>query len=90
MRKQDGWFDDRCEFKCLSALEILNYGKEKKRQLSYQVLYKKLKMSGSYPAQILKENVVRWIKTHPLDVKDTAPPKVLNDASRIPKRQKQW
>ena len=47
-------------------------------------------MSGSYPAQILKENVVRWIKTHLLDVKDTAPPKVINDALRIPKRQKQW
>ena len=47
-------------------------------------------MSGIYPAQILKENVVRWIKIPPLDVKDTALPKVINDASRIPKRQKQW
>ena len=47
-------------------------------------------MSGSYPAQILKENVVRWIKTNLLDVKDTAPPKVINDALRIWKRQKQW
>ena len=47
-------------------------------------------MSGSYPAQILKENVVHWIKTHPLDVKDIAPPKVINDASRILKHQKQW
>ena len=47
-------------------------------------------MSGSYAVQILKENVVCWIKTHPLDVKDTSPPKVINDASRIPKRQKQW
>ena len=45
-------------------------------------------MSGNYPAQILKENVVHWIKTPPLDVKDTAPPKVINDASRISKRQK--
>ena len=47
-------------------------------------------MSGIYPAQILKENVVRWIKTPPLDAKDTASPKVVNDASRILKRQKQW
>ena len=47
-------------------------------------------MGGNYPAQILKENVVRWIKTPPLDVKDTALPKVINNASRIPKRQKQW
>ena len=47
-------------------------------------------MSGIYPAQILKENAVRWIKTPPLDAKDTAPPKIINDASRIPKRQKQW
>ena len=47
-------------------------------------------MSGNYPAQILKENAVHWIKTPPLDAKDIAPPKVINDASRIPKRQKQW
>ena len=47
-------------------------------------------MSGNYPAQILKENAVRWIKTPPLDVKDTASPKEINDALRIPKRQKQW
>ena len=47
-------------------------------------------MGGNYPAQILKENVVRWIKTPPLDAKNTAPPKEINDASRIPKRQKQW
>ena len=74
----------------MNALEILNYGKEKKRLLSYQALYKKLKMSGNYPVQILKKNVVRWIKTLPLDVKDTASPKVINDASQISKRQKQW
>ena len=47
-------------------------------------------MSGIYPTQTLKENVVRLIKTSPLNAKDTAPPKVINDASRIPKRQKQW
>ena len=63
---------------------------KKRKELSHQALYKGLKMSGIYPAQILKENVVRWIKTPPLDAKDTAPPKVINDASRIPKRQKQW
>ena len=47
-------------------------------------------MSGIYPAQILKENVVCWIKTSSLDAKDTAPPKVIYDASRISKCQKQW
>ena len=46
-------------------------------------------MSGICPAQTLKANVVRWIKTSPLDVKDTAPPELINDASRTPKRQKQ-
>ena len=45
-------------------------------------------MSGIYPAQTLKENVVLWIKTSSLDAKDTALPEVINDASRIPKRQK--
>ena len=43
-------------------------------------------MSGIYPAQTLKENVVCWIKTSSLNAKDTAPPEVINDASRIPKR----
>ena len=37
-------------------------------------------MSGIYPTQILKGNTVRWIKIPLLDAKDTAPPKVLNDA----------
>ena len=46
-------------------------------------------MSGIYPAQILKENAVCWIKTPSLDAKETAPPKVINDALQIPKRQKQ-
>ena len=46
-------------------------------------------MGGIYPTQTLKENFTRWIKTPLLDVKDTAPPKVINDVSRIPKRQKQ-
>ena len=36
-------------------------------------------MSWIYPAQILKENVVRWIKISPLDAKDIAPPEVIND-----------
>ena len=44
-------------------------------------------MSGTYPAQTLKENVVRWIKVSPLDAKDTAPPGVINDASWTLKRQ---
>ena len=46
-------------------------------------------MSGIYPTQILKGNTVCWIKIPPLDAKDTTLPKVLNDASRILKRQKQ-
>ena len=44
-------------------------------------------MSGTYPAQTLKENVVHWIKVLPSDAKDTVPPGVINDALRIPKRQ---
>ena len=44
-------------------------------------------MSGIYPTQILKENVVHWIKVSSLDAKDTAPPGVINDTSRIPKCQ---
>ena len=70
----------------MSALEILNYSEEKKRQFSCQALYRGQEVSGIYPAQTLKENVVCWIKTSPLDAKDTAPSKVINDVSRIPKR----
>ena len=44
-------------------------------------------MSGIYPAQILKENVILWIKISPLDAKNTAPLEVINDASQISKRQ---
>ena len=46
-------------------------------------------MSEIYPAQTLKENVIHWIKISPLDAKDTASPEIINNASRIPKRQKQ-
>ena len=74
----------------MSALEILNYGEEKKRHFSYQALYRELKMSESYPTQTLKENIVRWIKTFPLDAKDKVSSKVINDVSCIPKHQKQW
>ena len=62
---------------------------KKRKELSHQALYKGSKMSEIYPAQILKENVVCWIKTPLLDAKGTITPKVINDASRIPKRQKQ-
>ena len=63
---------------------------KKRKELSHQALYKGLKMSEIYLAQISKENVVRWIKIPPLDAKDTAPLKVINDILRIPKCQKQW
>ena len=70
----------------MSALEILNDCEVKKKQISYEALYRGQEMSGIYPAQTLKENVVRWIKISPLDAKDTVPSKVINDASRILKR----
>ena len=73
----------------MSALEILDDCEVKKKKLSYQALYKGQKMSGIYPAQTFKENVVRWIKTSSLDSKDIAPPKIISDASRVSKRQKQ-
>ena len=79
-----------CEFRCLSALEILNNCEVKKRQLSYKALYRCQERSGIYLAQNLKRNIVCWIKVSPLDAKDTALSKVINDASRIPKQQKQW
>ena len=68
-------------------LEILNDYEVKKKQISYEALYRGQEMSGIYPAQTLKENVVHWIKISPLDAKDTAPPEVINDILRILKRQ---
>ena len=47
-------------------------------------------MSGIYLAQTLKKNVVRWIKTSPLDAKDIVLLEIINDASQISKRQNQW
>ena len=44
------------------------------------------KWGGFYPTQILKENMVRWIKIPPLDARSITPPKILNDVSRVPKR----
>ena len=52
-------------------------------------LYRGQERSGIYLAQTLKENVVCWIKISPLNAKDTASPEIINDASRILKRQKQ-
>ena len=86
-KKWDWRFDNLCEFRCLSALEILNNCEVKKKQLSYKALYRCQEMSGIYPAQTLKENVIHWIKISPLDAKDIVPLAVINDASRISKRQ---
>ena len=69
----------------MSALEILNNCEVKKRQLFDKALYREQEMSEIYPAQILKENVVRWIRTSPLDAKDTELLEVINDTLRIPK-----
>ena len=71
----------------MSLLEILNDCKVKKKQISFEALYRGQEMSGIYPTQTLKENVIRWIKISPLDAKDIAPPEVINDASWILKRQ---
>ena len=60
--------------------------KKRKKKISYKAFYKGQKMSGIYPAQTLKENVACWIKTSPLDAKNTALPELINDALRIPKR----
>ena len=71
----------------MSLLEILNDCEVKKKQISFEALYRGQEMSGIYPTQTLKENVIRWIKISPLDAKDIAPPEVINDASWILKRQ---
>ena len=74
----------------MSVLEILNDCEiKKKKKISYEALYRGQEMSGIYPTQTLKENVIRWIKISPLDAKDTAPPEVINEALWIPKRQTQ-
>ena len=71
----------------MSLLEILNDCEVKKKKISFEALYRGQEMSGIYPTQTLKENVVRWIKILPLDAKDTVPPEVINDVLWILKRQ---
>ena len=71
----------------MSLLEILNDCEVKKKKISSEALYRGQEISGIYPIQTLKENVVRWIRISPLDAKDTALPEVINDALRILKRQ---
>ena len=71
----------------MSLLEILNDCEVKKKKKSSEALYRGQEISGIYPIQTLKENVVRWIRISPLDAKDTALPEVINDALRILKRQ---
>ena len=64
--------------------------KWKKKGMVFRSLYiRNWKRGGFYPAQILKKNPNRWIRAPPLDVRSVTPPKVLNDVSRVPKRQKQ-
>ena len=58
---------------------------KKRENDTREPLYKRLKMGGFYPAQILKRNTARWIKTPSLDARSITPPKVLNNISRVPK-----
>ena len=55
----------------------------------HEPLMRVWKQGGFYPTQILKRNPDRWIKTPPLDARSITPPKILNDVSRVLKRQKQ-
>ena len=64
-------------------LEILNDCEVKKKQIPFEALYRGQELSGIYPAQTLKENVVRWINISLLDAKNTTLPEVINDASWI-------
>ena len=62
---------------------------ENGEMMSSFILYKGQERSEIYLTQTLKENVVHWIKISPWDAQDAAPPKIINDASWISKRQKQ-
>ena len=80
----DGWWV--WMFECFEDSKLW-WRKEKMILMSLYI--RDWKRGGFYPAQILKRNTARWIKTLPLDARSITPPKVLNDVSRIPKRQKQ-
>ena len=72
--------------KCSEDCEL----RRKKKETAFRSLYiRNWKRGGFYPAQILKRNPDRWIKTPPLDAKGVTSPKLLNEALRVPKRQKQ-
>ena len=77
------------EFGCLNALKILNCDEEKRKQYSYEPLYKGLKTRGILSCPNLEE------KHGPLDQNPTIRCQEHNatqntyDVSRAPKRQKQ-
>ena len=70
------------EFGCLNALKTLNCDEEE-RMIFVSLLYKRLKTRGILSRPNLEG------KFGPLDARSITPPKILNDVSRVPKRQKQ-
>ena len=61
----------------------------KGEMISFEALYRGQEMSGNYPAQILRKNIICWIYVSPLDARDIAPTGAINSASWISKHQDQ-
>ena len=63
---------------------------EKRKKLRSEAFIEETKNEGDViPPKYWRKNLDRWIRAPPLDVWSVTPPKVFNNASRVPKRQKQ-
>ena len=84
-------FEDMWWVRSLEVWMLWNYELWwKKKEMAFRSLYRRnWKRGGHYPAQILEKKSGRWIRTPPLDVWSVTQPKIFNDASQVPKRQKQ-
>ena len=67
----------------------MNYDEKRKKWRSEAFIEEIENKGDVIPPKYWRKNLDRWIRAPPLDVWSVMPPKVFNDASRVPKRQKQ-
>ena len=77
------------EFRGLNALKLRTVMKKRKKWRSEAFIEETENEGDVIPPKYWRKNLDRWIRTLPLDVWSVTQPKVFNDASRVPKRQKQ-
>ena len=77
------------EFRGLNALRSRTVMKKEKKWRSEAFIEETENEGDVISPKYWRKNLDRWIRTPPLDVWNVMQPKVFNDASRVPKFQKQ-